>query len=283
MAAEIRKFGKPTNQTIPVTNINVFPANATSQDYQGNRHLKRQQKAEQFGQNLWRAFTVLGLAALVGWGATLPDWNLRSANQIKIKGHQLLSSQAIKKMVPITFPQSIFKVQPQAIAAQIEKNAPVKQVKVERTLFPAEIVISLTERKPIAQLNYKGTIGLVDSEGKLLPSQAYSASMPKPDLLLLANNQSLIARDWQTLYQSISRYSIAIATIDWREPNNLIVTTKLGKVHFGVYAKSKFEKQMSILNQILTATFEQSLAEAKIDKISYIDLSDPQHPLIERR
>jgi cell division protein FtsQ len=281
MAADIRKFAKPTNQPAPTTNINVFPANATLQEYEWKRKLKRQQQSEQFWQNVWSVSTVSALAALVAWGATLPEWNIRSTKQIEIKGNQLLSSEILKKMLPISFPQSIFSVKPQEIASQIEKNAPVSNVKVERTLFPAQLVISLTERRPVARFSYKGVIGLIDPEGRLLPSQAYPMSMAKPELLLLAEDQSLIGKDWRNVYKTINGKSLGISQIDWREPNNLVLTTQFGKVHCGVFNKIKFERQMVILSQMNNNSFNQKLTESRVGKIAYIDLSDPQHPLIE--
>jgi cell division protein FtsQ len=269
----------------PTTNINVFDAKvlADPHHYQQNRQRIRHQKNEQMYQNLWRIASVIGIAALAGWGATLPDWNLRSASQIKIEGNQLLPTDTLVKMVPIAFPQSIFTVQPQAIAAQIEKIAPVDRVKVERTLFPAQLVISLSERKPVAKFSRKGEIGLIDAAGKALPTQVYPDSLQKPDLLVLVDSQALISNSWYSFYKVISGQNLGVSLVDWRDPNNVILTTRLfAKVHLGVYSEARFSKQAVILNQIQSSSFNQNLAEAKIGKISHLDLSDPQYPLIER-
>jgi len=278
------KVGENPDVQIPTTNINIFEPNvlADPHQYQEKRKLIRLQKAERLYQNLWRIATVSSLAVLAGWGATLPEWNLRNVSQIKIKGNQLLPSETLIKMVPIAFPQSIFTVQPQAIAAQIEKVAPVNHVKVERTLFPAQLVISLTERQPVARISHKGVINLIDPEGKLLPSQVYPSSLPKPELLLLVDNEALVSNNWYNLYKVISRQNLGITLIDWREPNNLILTTKLANVYLGVYSETKFLKQIMLLKQIQSSTFSQNLVEAKIGKIAHIDLSDPQYPLVER-
>ena len=66
-----------------------------------------------------------------------------------------------------------------------------------------------------------------------------------------------------------------ISQIDWRDPGNLILKTELGIVYFGAYS-DRFSGQLRILDQMRELPDQVSL-----DQIAYIDLRNPEVPLIE--
>jgi cell division protein FtsQ len=57
-------------------------------------------------QAVWRTLAAGGLWA-VWFGATQPIWILRESNQVVILGTHLLSAQAIRSILPLSYPKSL--------------------------------------------------------------------------------------------------------------------------------------------------------------------------------
>jgi cell division protein FtsQ len=86
------------------------------------RKLLRRQRRAQRWQSWARFLVVSSLAALALWALRQPVWVLRDANQLRVEGNQYLSVQTIRNLVPIQYPQSIFRTQPEAIAAALKRQ-----------------------------------------------------------------------------------------------------------------------------------------------------------------
>jgi cell division protein FtsQ len=209
------------------------------------------------------------------WVAMLPDWQLRSADQIDIEGNNLLSKEIIKKALPIQYPQSIFQIQPQAIATQLETTAPVSKVMVSRTIFPSKLTIQVQERLPIANSTRNKQTGFLDVEGIWMPTKAYPSNITKPNLVVLEPNNRAIAQ-WATLYRQVSQSQVKISQVDARDESNLILTTELGLIYFGIYKPSLFVTQLETLDRLRTLP-----DKFKSKNYKYIDISQPSDPILE--
>ncbi len=146
-------------------------------DYVARRKQLRKQRRIRIWQRLWQLTFITGVTGGLLWVAMLPEWQLRSPAQIEVEGNSLLSPNVIKKALPIKYPQSIFQIQPQAIATQLENSAPVFGVVVSRTIFPSKLTIQVRERLPIANSTRKGQIGFLDAEGIWIPVKAYPTNI----------------------------------------------------------------------------------------------------------
>jgi cell division protein FtsQ len=239
------------------------------------REQRRQEKWHEFLKITWRFSATIGLTAGLLWIATLPNWFLRSSSQVEIKGTSLLPSESIRRLVTINYPQSIFLVQTKEIGDRLQRSAPVSNAIVERTIFPPKITITVQERQPIAVAAIAGKKGFIDTEGVWIPIQSYPASLVQPQLLVLgANSQNL--QNWRDLYSQTSRSPVKIAKIDWRTPNNLILTTELGLVHCGNYNYSKIGKQLEMLDRL------RGLAQKfSPNTFTHIDLTNPESPIVD--
>lgn len=244
-------------------------------DYVARRQQMRKQRRLRIFQRIWQLTFITGLTGGLVWVAMLPDWQLRSANQIDIEGNNLLSKEIIKKALPIKYPQSIFQIQPQAIATQLEATAPVYKVVVSRTIFPSKLTIQVQERLPIANATRNSQKGFLDAEGIWMPIKAYPSNITKPNLVVLEPSNHAIPQ-WSTLYRQVSQSQVKISQIDARDDSNLILTTELGTVYFGTYKPSLFITQLETLDSL------RALPQ-KLDSKSfkYIDISQPSVPILE--
>jgi cell division protein FtsQ len=251
------------------------------------KKLRRERRVKSF-QALWRSLFVGGMATSLVWAITLPEWVIRQPEQIVIEGNHFLSAQTIRSLLPLSYPQSILKVQPQALANSLESQAPIAEATVSRQLVPPGLTIQVKERKPVAiaqaatPKNAKNSplnqpAGLLDEEGVLMPESSYqsnSANVELPTLKVIGSSDQYRPY-WSEVYQAVSHSPIKVFEIDWQDPANLILKTELGNVHFGPYS-SRFSEQLGILDRM-----RELPTRVSSSKIAYINLKNPDFPAIQ--
>ncbi|WAL58603.1 cell division protein FtsQ/DivIB [Thermocoleostomius sinensis] len=256
------------------------------------RQLQRQRRWRML-QTTWQVLMVSALAGGLLWSLSRSDWMIRSPQQIKIEGNQFLSSETIRAVLPIRYPQSLLSIQPQAIVHQLETEAPIAEAIVTRRLFPPSLTIQIQERYPvaIAYLTHSGDtastakggqtpkLALLDEEGAWIPHEIYLAlnsSQRLPDLKVIGMREEYRSQ-WPDLYQQVSQSPVKIAEIDWRDPNNLILYTEFGAIYLGAYS-SRLEHQLRRLDQM-----RRLPEQVNPEQVDYIDLRNPDMPLIEMK
>jgi cell division protein FtsQ len=251
------------------------------------KQLRRARRIKSF-QAIWRSLFVGGMASSLVWAITLPDWVIRKPEQVVIEGNHFLSSQKIRSLLPLSYPQSLLQVEPQLIAKSLESQAPIAEATVSRQLVPPGLTIQVKERKPVAialtnasqytkTLQSDPSIGFLDEQGVWLPSNNYPQLEQNLELSMLKviGQNHLYRPYWSEVYQAVSHSPVKVFEIDWRNPANLILKTELGNVHFGPYS-SQFTEQLLILDRMreLPTHIEPS-------QIAYIDLKNPKLPAIQ--
>jgi cell division protein FtsQ len=205
-----------------------------------------------------------------------------------IEGNHLLSPQVVRELLPLSYPQSILRVEPQTLAKSLESQPPIAQATVKRQLLPPGLTIQVKERRPVAiaqeaaQENGKtgqetAANGLVDETGVFLPSSSYAQRPPNlelPTLKVIGSNEQYRPY-WSEVYQAVSNSPVKIFEIDWQNPANLILKTELGNVHFGSYS-SKFREQLAVLDRM-----RELPTRIQSSQILYIDLKNPEYPAIQ--
>lgn len=264
------------------------------------RQKLRRRRQVRFFQASWRSLAVAGLAGGAVWAATLPAWVIRKPEQVTIRGNQFISAQTIRTLLPIAYPQSLLKIQPQAIIDALKLKAPISEATVDRQLFPPGLTVRIQERNPVAiaqpslskvsvfatksspssanasQTNLTQP-GLLDENGIWTPLETYTSLNQsfKLPTLKITGRLSYYRSYWATLYQMLSRSPVKVSEINWDDPNNLILKTELGFVHFGAYGSS-FANQLKALDQM-----RKLPSHVNPSQLSYIDLRNPDSPFIQ--
>jgi cell division protein FtsQ len=251
------------------------------------KKLRRERRVKSF-QALWRSLFVGGMATSLVWAITLPEWVIRQPEQIAIEGNHFLSAQAIRSLLPLSYPQSLLKVQPQAIANSLESQAPIAEATVTRQLVPPGLTIQVKERKPVAiaqaatpknskSYHSNQPAGLLDEQGVLMPESSYRSNSPNIELptLKVIGSSEQYRPYWSEVYQAVNHSPIKVFEIDWQNPANLILKTELGNVHFGPYS-SRFSEQLGILDRM-----RELPTRVSPSKIAYINLKNPDFPAIQ--
>lgn len=106
------------------------------QDFTQRRRYIRQQRQLQLLRKLWQFLAVTAVTALCLWVSLRQEWHLRSSQQIEVIGNRYIPTSDLQAIVPISYPQSIFQLDPQAIATHLETVAPLEQVWCPAVCYP---------------------------------------------------------------------------------------------------------------------------------------------------
>jgi cell division protein FtsQ len=258
------------------------------------RRRLRQRRHWKSLQSAWRSLLVWGMAGGLLWVVAQPIWTIRNSHQVEILGNQLLSVQTIQSLLPIHYPQSLLTLQPQVIAQDLQERAPIAEAHVTRRLFPPGLTIHIQERHPVAiaypvivnleaapvhpqSSSLVNQVGLLDERGNWISMERYTAlnqflAMPSLEVIGMREGHQ---DEWQKLYAAVSASPVMVSSIDWRNPTNLILTTELGVIHLGPLS-DRLPNQLRALDHI--RHLPEKIAS---DQIEYIDLKNPDSPLVE--
>ena len=256
------------------------------------RQYLRDRRRYNFYKAAWRSLAVMSMAAGTVWLATSPIWLIRSADQIVVSNNQLLSDENVQSLLPLPYPQSLLKVDTDELAAALAEYEPIDSVTVTRRLLPPGLQVNVRERVPVAATVPDTTEpikaiaaqptpfqvpGLIDASGYWMPRNSFSdlgaaASLPE---ITVKGMRASYQDAWRSMYESLRRSPVKVTGIDWTRPNNVVLYSELGKVHIGAYGRS-FEAQLAALDQMRSLS-----AKVNSEKVAFIDLQDPEHPVVE--
>ncbi|MGF1939016.1 MAG: cell division protein FtsQ/DivIB [Nostoc sp. ChiQUE02] len=258
-------------------------------DLAQRRQKLRRQRQMKIIQAIWRSFAITVLAGGLLWVAVQPVWMLKAPKQIVMKsGNKLLSDETTQSLLVLSYPQSLWRIEPSAIANSLKKQPTIAQAIVRRRLFPPGLIIEIQERVPVAVTqtpreqnqtngNKKVTIGLLDASGVWMPLEKYTSLNPTSKLpnLRVIGSPKQYCLYWTQLHKAISQSPVKVMEIDCQNPTNLILKTELGNVHLGVPGP-QLSEQIKLLAQMrhLAAKFNSG-------QIEYIDLKNPEFPLVQ--
>ncbi|AKG23671.1 cell division protein FtsQ/DivIB [Calothrix sp. 336/3] len=271
-------------------------------DLAQRRKRLRRQRQMRILQMFWRSFAVTTLAIALLWVTIQPIWILRTPSDIVVSGNQFMSSETIQSLTVVSYPQSLWRIEPAKIAQTLQKQPIIVQAQVTRRLFPPGLLVQVQERIPVAMVSKepptaiaerttgvkirgkstnsnrnKTSVGLLDAKGVWMPldkmtADKLSAKLPSLKVIGLPEQYRLY---WALLYQSISQSSLKVNEINWQDSNNLILKTELGSVHLGT-PSSQIPEQIKTLTQM--RYLHSQLDSQQID---YIDLRKPNFPLVQ--
>ncbi|MBN3886092.1 MAG: FtsQ-type POTRA domain-containing protein [Nostoc sp. JL34] len=251
-------------------------------DLAQRRQKLRRQRQLKIIQAIWRTFAITGLAGGLLWVAVQPVWMLKAPKQIVMKsGNKLLSDETTQSLLVLSYPQSLWRIEPSAIANSLKKQPTIAQAIVRRRLFPPGLIIEIQERVPVAVTQTRGNkkviIGLLDASGAWMPLEKYTSLNPTSKLpnLRVIGSPKQYCLYWTQLHEAVSQSSVKVIEIDCQNPTNLILKTELGNVHLGVPGP-QLSEQIKVLAQMrpLAAKFNSG-------QIEYIDLKNPEIPLVQ--
>ncbi|UKP00537.1 cell division protein FtsQ/DivIB [Nostoc sp. UHCC 0870] len=254
-------------------------------DLAQRRQKLRRQRQVKILQTIWRTIAISGLAGGLLWVAIQPIWVLKTPKQVLItSGNQSLSQEAVQSVLKLSYPQSLWRIQPSVIAESLKKQPTIAQATVNRRLFPPGLIIEIEERVPVAVAQKtkaqgntnKDSTGLLDANGVWIPLEKYTLMNPNfklPSLKVIGSPEKY-GSYWNQLYSYVSQSSVKITEIDCQDSTNLILKTEIGNVHIGALSP-QLPEQINLLARMRNLPKKLNPSE-----IEYIDLTNPKSPLV---
>ncbi|MGE5657352.1 MAG: cell division protein FtsQ/DivIB [Actinomycetota bacterium] len=276
---------------------------SVSQTELGRRRQQlRRQRRQKSAQAIWQTVAVSSLAGSLAWAIAQPIWLIEKPQQVSVAGNHLLSDQTVTSLLRLSYPQSVWNIQPEVLAKQLEASGPIAKASVTRNLFPPALTVEVQERRPVAialesKANQSQQVGWLDANGFWMPLESYttverslavaeqqqptaartsasSSTPPAMPSLKIIGKAEQYRPYWPEFYQVLSQSPVKVFEIDWQDPGNLILTTELGKVHLGPYSP-QLPEQLHTLDRM-----RQLPKQLETRTIAYIDLKNPSTPLV---
>ena len=135
-------------------------------DLQVRRHKLRRQRQMKIIQAIWQTSAVSSLLGGLLWVASQPMWVLSAPKQIEIvNGSSSLSPEAISSLLVLSYPQSLWRIEPSLIADSLTKQPTIAKASVKRRLFPPGLIIDILSL--IDLRNLPGSAQIIYTEGSI--------------------------------------------------------------------------------------------------------------------
>ncbi|MEL7407819.1 MAG: FtsQ-type POTRA domain-containing protein [Cyanobacteria bacterium J06558_2] len=150
--------------------MNEFPASQLREQLS----LAKLQKRHAAKVSLRRASLMICCTVGIGWVTNLDFWQIKEQTQIKVSGVELVDKSTIYSSVSFNYPQPVWQIDGAQLAQSIATIPSIAEVKVNRQVIPPQILISLTEKTPVALASVQGKVGFLDAQGTWIAQEFYS-------------------------------------------------------------------------------------------------------------
>ena len=200
---------------------------------------------------------------------------------VKISGSKLFSPNDLESNSSLNFPIRLISVRTKFLEKELKKNLSLKNVSVNRQIFPFGLKVHLRTRTPIAYgekiLNDKKILGFIDKDGFFIRKQ--NADLRNSNIL------DIKVYGWKEKFKKVlskiliaqDNYKFEIVKISFSSNGFLTVEEKNLKTIFLGFDPNLINYQLLIINN-LKNEFEKNNFSKKIDNI---DLTDPNKPKIK--
>jgi len=200
---------------------------------------------------------------------------------IRISGSELFSQNDVAKNSSLKFPMRLILINTNFLENELKQNFSLKNVSVNRELFPFGLKIKVNTRTPIAfgekTLNDEKVFGFIDRDGMFINKK----NVNKKNL----NKLTIEVFGWEERFKKIlseilvaqENYKFEIVRITFSPNGFVTVEEKDLKTIFLGFNPNLINYQLQIINN-LKNEFRKNNFSKKIDNI---DLTDPNKPKIK--
>ena len=200
---------------------------------------------------------------------------------IRISGSELYSQNDVVKNTTLKFPIRLILINTYFLEKELKQNLSLKNISVNRELFPFGLKIKVNTRNPIAYgqkiLNDKKILGFIDKDGTFIDRKNLSEKN--------LNKLTIQVLGWQEKFQKIlskiliaqENYEFEIVKITFSPNGFLTLEEKDLKTIFLGFNPNLINYQLQIIDNLKNELKKNNFFE----KIDSIDLTDPDKPKIK--
>jgi cell division protein FtsQ len=209
---------------------------------------------------------------------TLKKLNLQD---IRISGSELFSQNDVVKNTSLKFPIRLIFVETNLLEKELKQNLSLKNVSVNRELFPYGLKVDINSRIPIAYgeriLNDEKILGFIDKDGIFINKQNVDEKKFNRLTIQVFGWKEKFKKILSKIFIAIENYELEIVKISFSYDGFLTIEEKdLNTIFLGL-RPNLINYQLQIINN-LKNEFKKSSFSKKID---IIDLTNPDKPKIK--
>ncbi len=209
---------------------------------------------------------------------TLKKLNLQD---IRISGSELFSQNDVVKNTSLKFPIRLIFVETNLLEKELKQNLSLKNVSVNRELFPYGLKVDINSRIPIAYgeriLNDEKILGFIDKDGIFINKQNVDEKKFNRLTIQVFGWKEKFKKILSKIFIAIENYELEIVKISFSYDGFLTIEEKdLNTIFLGL-RPNLINYQLQIMNN-LKNEFKKSSFSKKIDSI---DLTNPDKPKIK--
>jgi len=203
------------------------------------------------------------------------------AQDIRISGSELFSQNDVIINSSLYFPIRLIFVETNLLEKELKQNLSLKNVSVNRELFPFGLKVHVKSRTPVAYgeriLNDKKILGFVDKDGIFINKQNVDDKNLKKFTIQVFGWKEKFKKILSEIFIAIENYELEIVKISFSYDGFLTIEEKDLNTIFLGFRPNLINYQLQIINN-LKNEFKKSSFSKKIDSI---DLTNPDKPKIK--
>ena len=200
---------------------------------------------------------------------------------IRISGSTLFSQNDLVNNSSLKFPIRLIFVNPYLIEKELKQNLSLKNVSVNRELFPFGLKFQINTRIPIAYgeriVKNEKILGFIDKDGIFINKHNAEEKNLKKFNIQVFGWKEKFKKILSEIFVALENYEVEIVKITFSPDGFLTVEEKDLKTIFLGFKPDLINYQLQIINN-LKNEFEKNGFSIKIDNI---DLTNPNKPKIK--
>ena len=200
---------------------------------------------------------------------------------IRISGSELFSQEDIVKNSSLKFPIRLILINTYFLEKELKQNLSLKNISVNRELFPFGLKVKVNTRTPIAYgerlLNKEKIFGFIDKDGLFIEKQNVEEKKFKGLTIKVFGWKEKFKKVLSEIFIAQENYDFDIVKISFSPNGFLTVEEKdLQTILLG-FNPNLINYQLQIINNLKNEFKRNNFSE----KIDNIDLTDPNKPKIK--
>ena len=209
---------------------------------------------------------------------TLKKLNLQDS---RISGSELFSQNDVVKNTSLKFPIRLIFVETNLLEKELKQNLSLKNVSVNRELFPYGLKVDINSRIPIAYgeriLNDEKILGFIDKDGIFINKQNVDEKKFNRLTIQVFGWKEKFKKILSKIFIAIENYELEIVKISFSYDGFLTIEEKDLNTIFLGFKPNLINYQLQKINN-LKNEFKKNSFSKKIDNI---DLTNPDKPKIK--
>ena len=228
-----------------------------------------------------RSFLLLLLFLFATSLISLKTLKKVNINDIRISGSELFSQNDIVKNSSLKFPIRLILINTYFLEKELKQNLSLKNISVNRELFPFGLKVKVNTRTPIAYgerlLNKEKIFGFIDKDGIFIEKQNVEEKKFKGLTIKVFGWKEKFKKVLSEIFIAQENYDFDIVKISFSPNGFLTVEEKdLQTILLG-FNPNLINYQLQIINNLKNEFKRNNFSE----KIDNIDLTDPNKPKIK--